>query len=101
MSCDCLCSVALPQSAVGGLQCVVVLFPGHSHLLFGQTGPELHSKCFKYDYQLEVVPTFLINNFFLSSFSLAAAASSRSKTKYIFSSILATLTTWVKVQNSQ
>ena len=31
------CSVALPQGAVGCLQCVIVVFPDHTHLLFVQS----------------------------------------------------------------
>ena len=34
MYCDCLCSVALPYGAVGGLQYVIVVFPDHTYLLF-------------------------------------------------------------------
>ena len=30
MSCDCWCSVALPQGAVVSLQCASVDFPGHT-----------------------------------------------------------------------
>ena len=29
------CAVALPRGAVVGLQCVIVVFPDHTHLLFG------------------------------------------------------------------
>ena len=37
MSCYCKCSVmALPQGAVGCLQCVMMVFPDHTHLLFIQ-----------------------------------------------------------------
>ena len=31
---DCLCSVSLPHSAVDCLQCLIVVFPDHTHLLF-------------------------------------------------------------------
>ena len=38
MSCDCYCSVSLPHGAVVCsvcfLQCVIVVFPDHTHLLF-------------------------------------------------------------------
>ena len=34
MSYYCKCFVALPHGAVGGLLCVIVVFPGHTHLLF-------------------------------------------------------------------
>ena len=34
MSCYNICSVALPYAAVGCLQCVIVVFPGHTYLLF-------------------------------------------------------------------
>ena len=34
MSCYCICSVALPHGAMFGLQCVIVVFPDHTHLLF-------------------------------------------------------------------
>ena len=34
VSCDCYCSVALPHGAVTGLQCVIVILPNHTHLLF-------------------------------------------------------------------
>ena len=34
MSSDCQCFVALPHGAVGSTQCVVVVFPDHTHLLF-------------------------------------------------------------------
>ena len=34
MICDCKCSVALPYGAIGSLQCVIVVFPGHTHLHF-------------------------------------------------------------------
>ena len=36
MYCFSKCSVALPQPWVG-LQCVIVVFPDHTHLLFGET----------------------------------------------------------------
>ena len=41
MSCDSQCSVALPGCAVGGLRCVIVEFPDHSHLLFSSPEGEL------------------------------------------------------------
>ena len=31
---DNLCSMALPHGVGAGLQCVIVVFPGHTHLLF-------------------------------------------------------------------
>ena len=34
MSCDRQCSVVLPRGAVGGLRCVILVFPDHTHLLF-------------------------------------------------------------------
>ena len=34
MSCYCICSVALPYGAVGCLQCVIMVFPDHTHLIF-------------------------------------------------------------------
>ena len=34
MLCSCYCSLSLPRGAVGGLWCVVVTFPGHTHLFF-------------------------------------------------------------------
>ena len=44
MYCYCKCSVALPHRAVPwvGLQCVIVLFPGHTHLLFSS---KVHTLC--------------------------------------------------------
>ena len=33
LCCGCLCSLSLPQGAVG-LCCVIVAFPGHTHLFF-------------------------------------------------------------------
>ena len=34
VSYDCYCSVALPHGALVGLQCVIVVFPDHTHLHF-------------------------------------------------------------------
>ena len=34
IDCGCWCSVALPDNAVLGLQCVIVVFPNHTHLHF-------------------------------------------------------------------
>ena len=34
MPCDCKCSVAIPGGAWDGLQCVIVVFPDHIHLIF-------------------------------------------------------------------
>ena len=36
--CDCWCSVALPQGAWVGLQCVIVVFYDHTNLLFSTVG---------------------------------------------------------------
>ena len=33
-----LCTVALPYSAVVGLQCLIVVSPDHTHLLFSHIG---------------------------------------------------------------
>ena len=33
MPCDFYCSVATPRGTMGCLQCVIVVFPDHSHLL--------------------------------------------------------------------
>ena len=38
MSCDNQCSVALLQSAVVSLQCMIVVFPDHTHLVLGIIG---------------------------------------------------------------
>ena len=40
MSCYCKCSVALPHGAWVGLQCVIVVFHDHTHLLFDSLRPK-------------------------------------------------------------
>ena len=35
MSCGCYCSLPLPRGAVGGLQCLIVAFPGFTYFLLG------------------------------------------------------------------
>ena len=36
MACDTLCSKTPPLGACVGLQCVIVVYPDHTHLLFGR-----------------------------------------------------------------
>ena len=54
VSCDCKCSVALPQARVPrvGLRCVIVFIPGHTHLLFRPL--KITTKCPDQCYDLEV-----------------------------------------------
>ena len=40
MSCDSQCSVALPRGFVVSLQCIIVVFPDHAHLLFWDSSLE-------------------------------------------------------------
>ena len=34
MSCECLCSVALPHDAMGCFECLIEVFPDHTHLFY-------------------------------------------------------------------
>ena len=46
MSCDCKCSVALPQDAVGLSAEVSVLFPVYTHLLLAYLVSSYYNECF-------------------------------------------------------
>ena len=45
MSCDCKCSAALPQDAVGLSAVVSLVFPVYTHLLFAYLVSSYYNEC--------------------------------------------------------